>query len=195
MISRIIIVVLILLLPSLVSAYDIPQWDKECLEGRGCLHYLDVIHQSASEMQYISIFVAIRDTDRKAEFISFHYPPGSSNPKIVFINEKFEPREETYRSLSFQSCDEESCVVRLKGGIVPGEPALNLLHEMGNSSIIWFMYEKEGKKVWALAPCWVKTLLLPDKNHLERGCSECKQARRSESSFIIVSTVKHGEEK
>ena len=148
-----IIIILSILFPSLLCADDnLWKWDKECIGKKGCIYFTDVAHRGASGIEYITIAIAIRDMDNKAEFISFHFPSGASSPKIVFINSQFEPREETYRSLSFKSCDEESCVARFQDGIIPGEPALDLLYEMEKSSIIWFMYEKEGKKVWALAP-------------------------------------------
>ena len=146
------------------------KWDIQCSE-RGCLMFTDVLvgdpdHPADfKNPEYITIAAAIDRTTRKPAYIAFHVPSNADRTQGVMITFsktlpdgvkwKMELDTEGASRLPFESCDQDSCVARVRNGIITdGKDShkTDLLDKFLNSNHILFLYMHDGQPYRTIKP-------------------------------------------
>ena len=146
------------------------KWDIQCSE-RGCLMFTDVLvgdpdHPAdLKNPEYITIAVAMDRTTRKPAYFAFHVPSNADRTQgvmITFSNAlpdgvtwKMELDSEGASRLPFESCEQDSCVARVKNGIAAdGKDShkTDLLDKFLNSNHILFLYTRDGQPYRTIKP-------------------------------------------
>ncbi len=157
------------------------EWDTECSE-KGCLMFKDVLRGNLSQPaefkdpEYLTIAVAIdRQTKRPSHF-AFHVPPNSDRSQGLFVTFSrtvaltegkwhIELDTEPPLHLDFDSCDEESCVARVRGGAPASEKLkADLVEKFFDRSHILLLYLANGQPVRTMV------VLAPFRDTYRRLC-------------------------
>jgi len=131
------------------------KWDIQCSE-RGCLMFTDVLVGDPDLMDR---------TTRKPAYFAFHVPSNADRTQGVMITfSKALPDGVTWKMeldsdgasrLPFESCEQDSCVARLKNGIAAdGKDShkTDLLDKFLNSNHILFLYTRDGQPYRTIKP-------------------------------------------
>lgn len=140
------------------------KWDKEC-GPKGCLLETDVLRGFSDDppdpkdsREYIGISVPTDRATRKPAYFAFHVDPRAQQSNGMFIifskttrdgdSWKLSLDSEGVSRLMFDKCDEQSCVVRVRGGLVQEgkeSHAMNLLDKFLGSDHLLILYMRDGK--------------------------------------------------
>lgn len=131
------------------------KWDIQCSE-RGCLMFTDVLVGDPDLMDR---------TTRKPAYFAFHVPSNADRTQgvmITFSNAlpdgvtwKMELDSEGASRLPFESCEQDSCLARVKNEIAAdGKDShkTDLLDNFLNSNHILFLYTRDGQPYRTIKP-------------------------------------------
>ncbi len=140
------------------------KWDTNC-SPRGCQMFIDVLRGDSGNpadpkdyREYITIVVAVDRRTLRPAYFSFHMPPNADRDQGVFVSFtrtvregdhwKLDPDADKSRRIPFVSCNMDSCIARIPGGLLEeGEEGyrIDLLDKFLNSNHVMFLYMKGGK--------------------------------------------------
>jgi hypothetical protein len=135
--------------------------------------FLDVLHGASDgevapdakdASQYISLMVAIDRQTKQVAYMAFHFPPAADQKQgffVAFANDKKVNGQWTVaqdpgslENLGFDSCDQDSCVARLREGKVDdGKGGLiDLAEKFMSDDHVWLLYAVHGKPIRTMIP-------------------------------------------
>lgn len=140
------------------------KWDTTC-SPKGCLLETDVLRGHSDDppdpkdfREYIGVYVPVDRATRKPAYFAFHVDPRASQDNGIFITFSKTSRDGNSWTLNldpkgpsrlmFDKCNEDSCVVRVPGGLVhegKERHEMNLLDKFLGSDHLLILYLKDGK--------------------------------------------------